>query len=373
MRNFVTVSTTFDALGKLPETCTKSKAMQLLECNFAGTETEDGDFLPLEPELFIPDREESLPLSPLSIPVPETEQGAIDPDSLEIEDAALNAAVSDYRAASRTKASERGSWAAAIGLALIIHAGFVAACIVLALMYKLWLPRLELTQGAGSSESGLVADDTTATTSQAGGIPGQAVAMPNPPRPLNIEHPSEVNDTTTEPSETPTLRTTAAELETPLDRVLIGLATNSAGPMPVWPHAVVQKAPTAAQASASNSPTIAAPPSRAVPMKHLFVAPRGVGGVARGNEGSGLDSRGLPVPEYPAESRRCHEEGIVAFKVQVNSDGSVGAIKLAKDSGFPRLNDAAFTSLRTARFVPATEDGKPIATTVLVPYRFILR
>jgi outer membrane biosynthesis protein TonB len=57
----------------------------------------------------------------------------------------------------------------------------------------------------------------------------------------------------------------------------------------------------------------------------------------------------------------------------VKSDDSVGAIKLAKDSGFPRLNDAAFASLRTARFAPATEDGKPIGTTVIVPYWFVLR
>jgi protein TonB len=199
--------------------------------------------------------------------------------------------------------------------------------------------------------------------------------MPNPPKPLKMDRPSEVNDATSGPgtSEITPLRTTAAELETPLDRVLIGLATASAGPMPVWRHAVVQQFPTTPQASAAHSATIAAPASRAIVAKHFFVAPRGVGGVARGSKGSGLDSRGLPVPEYPAESRRCHEEGIVAFEVQVKSDGSVAAIKLAKDSGFPRLNHAALASLQTARFAPATEDGKPIATTVIVPYRFILR
>ena len=103
------------------------------------------------------------------------------------------------------------------------------------------------------------------------------------------------------------------------------------------------------------------------------VPPR-VAGPKAGTRGEreGFDSRGLPIPDYPAESRRRGEEGVVLVDVEVRADGSVGSVRVVSDAGYPRLGMAAADKLRTAIFEPARRDGKPVVGHVLIPYRFTL-
>ena len=70
----------------------------------------------------------------------------------------------------------------------------------------------------------------------------------------------------------------------------------------------------------------------------------------------------ITQPEYPPASRRAGEEGTVHLQVYVLETGRAGEIKVAKSSGFPKLDEAAVKEVqRNWRFVPGKEDGKPVA------------
>jgi protein TonB len=99
-----------------------------------------------------------------------------------------------------------------------------------------------------------------------------------------------------------------------------------------------------------------------------------VAGSSGGRRGArdGCDSRGLPIPDYPAESRRRGEEGVVMVDVEVLANGRVGQIRIISDAGHPRLASAAVQALKSAAFDPARVDGIPAAGHLCIPYRFTL-
>jgi TonB family protein len=92
----------------------------------------------------------------------------------------------------------------------------------------------------------------------------------------------------------------------------------------------------------------------------------------RRGEKDGFDSRGLAIPDYPAESRRRGEEGTVVVDVEVLASGSVGTIHIVSDAGYPRLGAAAAEKLKLAVFEPARQSGKAVVGHLLIPYRFTL-
>ncbi len=61
------------------------------------------------------------------------------------------------------------------------------------------------------------------------------------------------------------------------------------------------------------------------------------------------------------------------LEVEVKADGSIGEIKILQHPGHERLVSAAIEAIKRARIDPATEGGKPIASTVRVPFNFVLR
>ena len=88
---------------------------------------------------------------------------------------------------------------------------------------------------------------------------------------------------------------------------------------------------------------------------------------------SGTDVASIPQPIYPKESLRLKEQGTVLLEVEIKSDGSIGEIKILQHPGHERLVNAAIDAIRKARIEPAVEDGRPIASTVRVPFNFVLR
>jgi TonB family protein len=58
--------------------------------------------------------------------------------------------------------------------------------------------------------------------------------------------------------------------------------------------------------------------------------------------------RDLIRPRYPRLSRRRGEEGTVRVRVELDSQGRVGDIELARTSGYRRLDRAAFQAVREA-------------------------
>jgi protein TonB len=70
----------------------------------------------------------------------------------------------------------------------------------------------------------------------------------------------------------------------------------------------------------------------------------------------------MSKPEYPAASRREGEAGTVQLEIYVLETGKVGDVRVKKSSGFERLDEAAVKEAkRSWRFVPGTENGKPVA------------
>jgi len=70
----------------------------------------------------------------------------------------------------------------------------------------------------------------------------------------------------------------------------------------------------------------------------------------------------ITQPEYPPASRRAGEAGTVTLQVFVQENGRAGEVKIAKSSGFEKLDEAAVKEVqRNWRFVPGKEDGKPVS------------
>ena len=75
--------------------------------------------------------------------------------------------------------------------------------------------------------------------------------------------------------------------------------------------------------------------------------------------------RPITQPEYPATSVRLGEEGAVILKFMVLPNGRVDGetISVIESSGSERLDKAAIAEARKAwKFIPGTQDGKPVAT-----------
>lgn len=80
-----------------------------------------------------------------------------------------------------------------------------------------------------------------------------------------------------------------------------------------------------------------------------------------------------PRPDYPHQAKRMGWEGRVVLRVEVLSNGSVGAVSVAKSSGHELLDEAALEAVRHWKFVPAKRDGTAVSSSVNVPLNFNLK
>lgn len=79
-----------------------------------------------------------------------------------------------------------------------------------------------------------------------------------------------------------------------------------------------------------------------------------------------------PVLHYPTQSRRLGEQGRVNVRVLVDANGLPQEVRVARSSGFQRLDDAALATVRATRFKPYTENGTALAFWVVMPLVFEL-
>ncbi|MBW8843672.1 MAG: TonB family protein [Burkholderiales bacterium] len=77
-----------------------------------------------------------------------------------------------------------------------------------------------------------------------------------------------------------------------------------------------------------------------------------------------------PRMTVPLMSKRLRESGIVHLRVVVDTRGLPREISLAKSSGFARLDEQALQDMRSARFVPQTENGQPVEWEVITPMSY---
>ena len=99
----------------------------------------------------------------------------------------------------------------------------------------------------------------------------------------------------------------------------------------------------------------------------------GDGGSGRGGFGGAHpDYLRIPQPRYPAIARQNGWQGKTILRVEIRTDGRVGAVEVLHSSGYAVLDDAAVEAVRAGEFVPARVDGKPVSASVEVPIRFQL-
>ncbi len=97
-----------------------------------------------------------------------------------------------------------------------------------------------------------------------------------------------------------------------------------------------------------------------------------------GHVGDGLGMEQPPVlisslkPSYPYRARRLGVEGVVVVKMLVGEDGRVKKVKILKADPPGFFEDAVISAVKSWRFVPAKEDGKPVPCWVVKPIRFRL-
>lgn len=105
-------------------------------------------------------------------------------------------------------------------------------------------------------------------------------------------------------------------------------------------------------------PPPAPPPAITVPPPPPVVAPppQPVAATPRGNPGNWVTT-----DDYPSDALRREEQGVTAYRLEINTEGRVSACSVTNSSGSQSLDDAACRYLtRRARFNPAKDgSGNP--------------
>jgi protein TonB len=77
-------------------------------------------------------------------------------------------------------------------------------------------------------------------------------------------------------------------------------------------------------------------------------------------------------PNYPLRSRRLNEQGRVLLRVELNEAGHLSDVTVKTSSGFPMLDAAAVSAVKTWRCKPAIRNGVSVPAVALQPFAFIL-
>jgi protein TonB len=70
---------------------------------------------------------------------------------------------------------------------------------------------------------------------------------------------------------------------------------------------------------------------------------------------------------YPDGAVRASEQGKCVVQITVGVDGRVNQASIQTSTGYRRLDDACLNAVRGARLLPATQDGKPVEKTAVMP------
>lgn len=78
-------------------------------------------------------------------------------------------------------------------------------------------------------------------------------------------------------------------------------------------------------------------------------------------------------PKYPRRAIIRNQQGRVKVSFLVDESGYVDNIELIESSGYALLDDSVFRFAEQERFIPATQDGIPIASNQSYLFRFVLQ
>lgn len=175
--------------------------------------------------------------------------------------------------------------------------------------------------------------------------------------------------------------------------------SGGAGPRLAKP-AKVSRAPITRAATPRVEQPAAAPVPTLTPAAAGAESAAGTGGIDAGDEsagdgegtgwGDGRDGHGPrrppgevlikatpriefnATPVYPEVARENRWEGTVRVRARVNTVGDVDSVALERGSGHAMLDRSALDAVRQWRFIPATRNGVPVASEVVVPVPFRL-
>jgi len=121
--------------------------------------------------------------------------------------------------------------------------------------------------------------------------------------------------------------------------------------VPAEPPVEQPAPPVAAMVAAAPAPPASSPPPKMIPASAVkYLEP--------------------PVLVYPRLSERNGERGRVMVRVFIDPLGVPQNVQVSVSSGFARLDEAAVSAVRKARFKPYTENGLPAAGWAIVPANF---
>jgi protein TonB len=93
-------------------------------------------------------------------------------------------------------------------------------------------------------------------------------------------------------------------------------------------------------------------------------------GAAACNEPVVKPKRKVPVaPRYTMEARQAEIEGVVRVQVTVDEAGRVIAARVVSGLGYG-LDESAVSAAKATTFEPASQCGKPVVGTTILPFRF---
>jgi TonB family protein len=78
------------------------------------------------------------------------------------------------------------------------------------------------------------------------------------------------------------------------------------------------------------------------------------------------------LPQYPIESVRAGEEGSAVLQVLVDESGRASEVRVARSSGYERLDDSAVKAVSLWKFAPSTKGALAVATWGEMELRFDL-
>lgn len=152
-----------------------------------------------------------------------------------------------------------------------------------------------------------------------------------------------------------------------------------APPPPPPPPEPPPPAPPAPTPPAPTPPAPPAPPVEGTPNAPAGTPPSpgsgrpGPSDALPVRQGRAVNYLRQPRPVYPAFSKRAGETGKVMLEVLIDEQGVPLKISILTSSGSPRLDDAAVTAVRGARFTPQlNSEGVAVRSLAHVPVDFQL-
>jgi protein TonB len=230
-------------------------------------------------------------------------------------------------------------------VSLLLHAGFALSAILLPRPKRTATVAIQLAQAKKKKEPPKPPPPTPEKAEEK--------PKPKPPPPQPQQQQAKVAPEAKTEAPPPTAGGNEGFVET-------GLALgNAEGPGIAVPTAVAAAGPTAPTATATATHKVqqlTAPAQGANVCNDPPVKPK---------------RKSLVTPKYTLEARQADIEGIIRVEVTVDESGHVANARILSGLGYG-LDQAALAAAKQCTFEPATQCGKPIVGTAVLPFRMQL-